>query len=300
MQQETRVATFNVLNLAPPGVALYENLAVCGPDEVEAKLAWLARQFDLLDADVVAVQEVFSQALLDAVLARTRGYRTALRLGQDPAPGAARYTPNVALVTRLPLAGPVRMLDFPPELGAGPDTPGFARAPLLATLQWADGTLVDVIVVHLKSRRPDYRVGESMDDPVQFSLAHLRSLHWRALEAAALRVHVSRLLGAGRPCIVLGDFNDAIGAVTTELVLGYGAEPATRLADAAAIAHNRPSNAFTLLHEGVASTIDHILVSPQLAVSEVHYFNQHLREHEPGASDHGQVLAKLYRAPPPA
>ena len=296
MQHETRVATFNVLNLAPPGANLYEDLDVASAEEVDAKLDWIARQFDLLNADLVAVQEVFSQELLRQVLQRTRGYREAIQLGSDPAPGAARYTPSVALVSRLPLAGEARVLGIPEALGAA--APGFARAPLLVPLVLQPGVVADVIVVHLKSRRPDYRPDDGSEAAVQYGLAHLRSLQWRATEAAALRVHVSQLLREhDRPCIVLGDFNDTIGAVTSEIVLGYGAGSETRLYDAAAIAHNRPANAYTIVHENERTTIDHILVSAHLAVSEVHYFNQHLTEVEAGASDHGQVLAKLHLKP---
>jgi hypothetical protein len=35
----------------------------------------------------------------------------------------------------------------------------------------APGLVVDVVVVHLKSRRPDYRAGDTGDDPQLFALA---------------------------------------------------------------------------------------------------------------------------------
>ena len=47
MQQEIRFATFNVCNLAPPGVKLYDNLLPTTPEEYEAKLNWTAHQIDL-------------------------------------------------------------------------------------------------------------------------------------------------------------------------------------------------------------------------------------------------------------
>lgn len=50
MQQEIRFATFNVCNLAPPGARLYENLEPSTPEEYEAKIAWTARQIDMLGA----------------------------------------------------------------------------------------------------------------------------------------------------------------------------------------------------------------------------------------------------------
>src|SRR4051794_9401870 len=134
MQQEIRFATFNVYNLAPPGVKLYDNLEPITPGEYEAKLAWTARQLDLLDADVIGFQEIFSQAALREVLSRTRRYRDAIHLGEDPDPAAERLTPSVALVSRLPLAGPGAALPLFPsgiELPPGTRDPGrFTRAPL--------------------------------------------------------------------------------------------------------------------------------------------------------------------------
>ena len=82
MQQEIRFATFNTFNLAPPGMRCYENLEPCTPEEYEAKLEWTARQIDLLNADVIGFQEIFSQATLRDVLARTRRYREAVAFSQ--------------------------------------------------------------------------------------------------------------------------------------------------------------------------------------------------------------------------
>jgi hypothetical protein len=136
MQQEIRFATFNVCNLAPPGVKLYDNLLPTTQAEYEAKLNWTAHQLDLLDADVIGFQEIFSQATLKEVLARTKRYREAFHLGFDPDPAAMRLTPSVALVSRLPLAAPARqMIEFPRgiELPVGSrDAARFTRAPLHA------------------------------------------------------------------------------------------------------------------------------------------------------------------------
>ena len=141
MQQEIRFATFNVCNLAPPGAKLYDNLLPLTEDEYEAKANWTAQQLDQLDADVIGFQEIFSQASLRDVLSRTRKYRDAVHAGFDPDPKAARLTPNVALVSRLPLAGaPEIYPNFPegvPADSGAPESDRFARAPLHAALQAA-------------------------------------------------------------------------------------------------------------------------------------------------------------------
>jgi predicted extracellular nuclease len=320
MQQEIRFATFNVCNLSQPGAQLYENLAPLTPDEYAAKVEWTAQQLDQLDADVIGLQEIFSMAALRDVLAHSRRYRDATLAGFEPPPdpltGAARLTPEVALISRLPLAAPpTAYLVFPDgvTLPAGSrDADRFARAPLHAQVQLPDGRVADVIVVHLKSKRPDYRSGDSGDDPMLYAQANLRSLIRRGTEAVALRALLSEMNRAGRrPRIVLGDFNDTADAVTTTIVMGSGAvgEPGEelngRLFDCNQIQLGRDhlrEVGYTNIHEGHYMTIDHVLVSEEFnpasrhavgEVVDVTYLNDHLLQHKPEASDHGQVLVRL-------
>jgi endonuclease/exonuclease/phosphatase family metal-dependent hydrolase len=316
MQQEIRFATFNVCNLAPAGAKLYDNLTPLSEEEYQAKANWTAQQIDDLDADVIGFQEIFSQAALLDVLSRTRKYREATHAGFDPDPSAERLTPNVALVSRLPLvAAPEIYANFPEDVpcdSGSPDSDRFARAPLHAQVVMPGGRVVDVIVVHLKSRRPDYRHGDNGEDPLVYAMASLRSLVWRGTEAVALRVLLSKMMrDSRRPCVVLGDFNDTADAVTTTIVLGNGNMHTTgeerrgRLYDANQIQlrqdHLRHIG-YTSIHEGHYSTIDHVLVSEEFnrespraigEVVDVSYFNDHLRQERPEASDHGQVLVKL-------
>lgn len=310
MQQEIRFATFNLFNLAPPGVKLYDNLVPATPEEYEAKIAWTARQIDLLGADVIGFQEIFSQAALKETLARTRRYRDAVHLGFDPDPAAERLTPSVALVSRLPLAEPGSALHaFPPgvALPAGSRDPDqFTRAPLHAAIALAPDVTVDVVVVHLKSRRPDYRNGDSGEDPQLFALACLRSLVRRGTEAAALRVLLTEMARTRRrPRVVLGDFNDVVDSVTTGIVLGVGTPLADRLYDACQLQRRQDHLrhvGFSSVHEGRYTTIDHILVSEEFnaalpnaigEVVDVIYLNDHLELALPEASDHGQVVARI-------
>jgi predicted extracellular nuclease len=310
MQQEIRFATFNVYNLAPAGAKLYDNLLPATQEEYEAKLDWTARQIDLLDADVIGFQEIFSQAVLREVLARTRNYRDAFHVGFDPEPGAERLTPSVALVSRLPLAAPgAQHTLFPAGVALPPgsrDADRFARAVVHASVIVSPDCIVDVVVVHLKSKRPDYRNGDTGEDPQLYALACLRSLIRRGTEAVALRVLVSNLpKGLGRARVVLGDFNDVADAVTTGIVLGAGAPLGDRLFDAYQLQRRQDHLrhvGFSSLHDGHYTTIDHILVSEEFnaalpnaigEVVDVIYLNDHLVLELPQASDHGQVLARI-------
>ena len=322
MQQEIRFATFNAFNLAPAGAKLYDNLTPYTEEEFEAKIDWTARQIDLLDADVIGFQEIFSQAALKLALSRTRNYRDAFHVGFDlqagaEQAGAERLAPSVALVSRLPLAEPgVAHALFPEGISmpAGSrDADRFARPVVHAQVIIAPDVTVDVVVVHLKSKRPDYRTGDTGDDPQLYALACLRSLIRRGTEAVALRVLLSNLgrnndnnnnNGRGRARVVLGDFNDVADAVTTGIVLGTGAS-ADRLFDAYQLQRRQDHLrhvGFSSLHDGHYTTIDHILVSEQFnavlpnaigEVVDVVYLNDHLVLELPEASDHGQVLARI-------
>ena len=322
MQQEIRFATFNAFNLAPAGAKLYDNLLPYTEEEFEAKIDWTARQIDLLDADVIGFQEIFSQAALKLALSRTRNYRDAFHVGFDlqadgEQAGPERLAPSVALVTRLPLAEPgVAHALFPEGISmpAGSrDADRFARPVVHAQVIVAPDVTVDVVVVHLKSKRPDYRTGDTGDDPQLYALACLRSLIRRGTEAVALRVLLSNLgrnndnnnnNGRGRARVVLGDFNDVADAVTTGIVLGTGAS-ADRLFDAYQLQRRQDHLrhvGFSSLHDGHYTTIDHILVSEQFnavlpnaigEVVDVVYLNDHLVLELPEASDHGQVLARI-------
>jgi endonuclease/exonuclease/phosphatase family metal-dependent hydrolase len=309
MQQEIRFATFNAFNLAPAGAKLYDNLLPYTEEEFDAKIDWTARQIDLLDADVIGFQEIFSQAALKLALSRTRNYRDAFHVGFDPEEGAERLTPSVALVSRLPLAEPGVAHALFPEGIAMPagsrDADRFARPVVHAQVIVAPDVTVDVVVVHLKSKRPDYRSADTGDDPQLYALACLRSLIRRGTEAVALRVLLSNLgRENGRPRVVLGDFNDVADAVTTGIVLGTGAS-ADRLFDAYQLQRRQDHLrhvGFSSLHDGHYTTIDHILVSEQFnaalpnaigEVVDVVYLNDHLVLELPAASDHGQVLARI-------
>jgi predicted extracellular nuclease len=295
MQQEIRFATFNVFNLAPAGAKLYDNLLPCTEDEFEAKIDWTARQIDLLDADVIGFQEIFSQDALKLALSRTRNYRDAFHVGFDPDPLAERLTPSVALVS-----------DGVSMPAGSRDADRFARPVVHAQVIVSPDVTVDVVVVHLKSKRPDYRTGDTCEDAQLYALACLRSLVRRGTEAVALRVLLSNLgRDNRRPRVVLGDFNDVADAVTTGIVLGAGAPIGDRLFDAYQLQRRQDHLrhvGFSSLHDGHYTTIDHILVSEEFnatlpnaigEVVDVVYLNDHLVLELPQASDHGQVLARI-------
>ena len=317
MQQELRFATFNVLNLAPPGARFYIDQDPYTQAQYDAKVQWLAQQLDSLDADVIGFQEIFSQAALKDVLSKTRKYQTAHHVGADPealpdfetSVQAGTLTPSVALVSRLPLAGvATHYTRLPHGLsvtlpGIDPSVDSFTRPILHVQVQTEEPSLtgrtnarrhlIDVFVCHLKSKRPDYRGGlaGSEHDSYQLGMAMLRSSIRRGTEALGLRYLVSDQLRRQRlPLVVLGDFNDVAASTTIQVVTGAASErrslregPTDRLFDSYRIqSRSRPVRdvGFTHMHDGAMETIDHILVSDAFEPGA------------PGAS--GEVLEVVY------
>jgi endonuclease/exonuclease/phosphatase family metal-dependent hydrolase len=314
------LATCNTLNLANPGRLFYANQEPFGAEEYQRKVQWLGSMLRRLNADVVAVQEVWDEsALREAVAA------SGLRYAHVGAPGTehgAQGTPRVGLVTRWPVievqshaAFAPQQVVAVPELGAH----GAFERPVLEALLAMPGERgpLRVLVVHLKSKRPKFlqnaagEVIEDRDDPAIVARATLRSLVMRAAECAALRVLVhARLVRTREPLVLMGDLNDSPQAVTTQMVAATQSIAYDRQARDVALFHAgdvqseatiRRDVAYSHVHQGLPDVLDQIWVSEEFVAASrfavgdlrrVEYFNDHLHEgRDRVRSDHGLVRA---------
>lgn len=321
------VATSNVLNLAKPGRLFYDNQDAYTQAEFDRKVEWLGERFRTLNADVLAVQEVWDEDAFKTALARS-----GLRYDFVAVPGAennatnhdgAHGTPRVGIATRLAVETLKSFTDFP--FGFQVDVPGlgvharFERPPLVATLRMKHGQKLNVITTHLKSKRPKFlqdaqgHALEDRNDRKVMALASLRSLIMRGAEAMALRCLIIDLLHhTNVPLVVLGDFNDTPDSVTTQLVCATTEIAYDRSARDVALfnAYDLQGDAaltkvvaYSHIHQGVPSVLDQILVSEEFMpagrnsigdVRRVDYFNDHLHEgRDRTRSDHGFVRALL-------
>lgn len=315
------VATFNMLNLAVKDRLFYANQDPYGAQEYQRKVEWIGLQLARLNADVIAVQEIWDEvALKDAVAHSKLHYATIC------APGAelgATGTPCVGLITRLNVEKIESITNFPggmavpiPELG---EHIRFERPILHAQLRTRQGQLLHVLVAHLKSKRPKFlqdaqgHALEDRDDPRIQVRASLRSLFIRGAEAAALRAIVVDILqNTHEPLILMGDLNDGPHAVTTQMVAATSEIVYDRHARDTALfnAYEVQTGAALLrdvayshVYQGFAEVLDQIFVSEEFVadsrfslgdVRRVDYFNDHLNEgRDRTRSDHGFVRALL-------
>lgn len=320
------MATANVLNLALPGRSFYAGQKPYSETEYKRKLKWLGERFKSLNADVLAVQEVWDEDALRAAVARSGLKYSFVRVpGAENGPGlsGAQGTPRVGFVTRLAVESVESLTDFPaaavvhvPGMGAHDR---FERPPMLLTLKLKHGQEVGVITAHLKSKRPKYlkddagNALEDPNDPAVQAVGSMRSLLMRAGEALALRLKVVELLHRTRlPLIVMGDLNDSPHSVTTQLIAATSQTAYDRGARDNALfsawdhqgeAALRRDVAFSHIHQGYPEVLDQMLVSEEFVatsrasigeVLRVEVFNDHLFEGRSRAtSDHGFVRALL-------
>jgi endonuclease/exonuclease/phosphatase family metal-dependent hydrolase len=296
MRNQFTVATFNLLNFIDANRLYYER-ETYSSSEYNAKCDWLADQFDRIDADVIAVQECWSETALRDAVNRSQRMRNATTV---VVPGAQTGSdlPKVGLISHLPLLAPIQSFAHIPD-ALGIDLPGpvdkglpvqarrhisFSRPVLKATLNLAQTgdapAPLHLFNLHLKSKRPErYEVataqgtqGEDIDDPKTQAIASLRSLIMRGLEAAAVRLLVLESLEKQAiPVIVTGDFNDSADAVTTEIIAGRAAshDRAARdylLYNAALLEYRfklHRAVGYSHVHQGDPGTLDHFLLSEE-------------------------------------
>ncbi|MEZ4390072.1 MAG: endonuclease/exonuclease/phosphatase family protein [Polyangiales bacterium] len=288
------------------------------------KIDAVAAVVSRMNADVVAFQEVEGAQVLDAV-------RAALpEMNYLPAMAGASDARGIAcgLLSRFPIRSAevhgVGELAFP-AFADGDPRPFIgrlhARRGLLeCDLTLPDGSLLTVMVVHLKSARPVPRVSESgasvhIDDHYAAAEGASRAMVVRLAEALQVRSRVdARLHRDGRAQIaVLGDLNDGPDSVTVRAIAGELIEtPRGRHTDLDALAaldagvlhhcmRSAPEGSrHTLLHRGARLQFDHVLASRWLwrRFRGVRVLNESLREGGEGwreevESDHAAVVASF-------
>ncbi|MGF1458401.1 MAG: endonuclease/exonuclease/phosphatase family protein [Leptolyngbyaceae cyanobacterium] len=323
--QQIRVGTFNLNNLALPGVEYYRGESY-SRTEYEQKLDWTAQQLDRMAVDLVGFQEVFHEQALKTVLTQSHSARD-LKLVMAK---GVRGGPGLGLATRLPILKHRIYIDFPKESWLSVDAEkahipltSFSHPVLAVDVELPNGLNCTIFVVHLKSKRPMMDRNVDRSDPVELAKGQARSLIRRAAEATALRfILMEKLRDRRYPVIVIGDVNDNHTSVTTQLVSGqppWECWPYRKKAPVWDILLYQVKDIqarlgygdhyYTHIHNGHYDSLDHIMVSEEFSprnrdrIAQVVYvsvYNDHLFDQtlladqiERWKSDHGQVVTTI-------
>ncbi len=258
--RQLNIASYNLLNLFDVFDDPYtrdEQTRIKPHQEIGA----VAKTLLSLNADVIALQEVENEHLLKAMaldFMPDAGYDYIATSKTNSGRGM-----RVGVMSRLPVLSVTSYQFAPLTLPGQQKTWHFARdlmhvriqvphaqatsAQLKKVSQGSDHRILNVLVVHFKSRRG------SKGDP--------KSAHWRLAEAMMTRKVVEEILQKDPNAwvVLLGDFNDTPQNPPLKHLLG---KPVL-LHDMHR--HLKPSDRITYLRPPYRSTIDFILASPALA-----------------------------------
>jgi len=264
------VMTWNLENLFPAN----HPSGPKSPDLYQRKLRNIAQTILAIAPDVLGVQEVGDPASFADLQRRLGDRYPYTMLSTKPDARGIR----VGFISRFPLVQAREFDKFPPEAittipaSGGGTASNMGRGVLKATVVVAPGILINLVVLHLKSKLVSYpnnrRAPQDEDERARETGFTLLK---RAAEAVAVRVYLNRLLtGNSEPLVLMGDFNDNEEAVTTQILLGPSDRSLSnrdkfddiRLYDL--VQYIAPERRYSRLYLKEKELIDHICVSYEL------------------------------------
>ncbi len=291
------LATFNLYNLQLPGKAMYNGIRYT-PQQYREKLEWTANKLKLLDADIIAFQElwrpeclrdVFVTANLDdeytliAENINSKGMDNAIAVRKPHEVVKAEWIKNFPEETVLKKR---KGRSSDPDYQISVNISRFSRAVLSVTLNviptaGAEPVRVRVLVAHLKSKKCIMLDKQEKCDPSirphATALGQAMSSIRRTAESAAIRVLVNKMMrSCDDPVIVLGDLNNTEHSVSTAIIAGqpkfymYTNNCSASRSDRGLYStsymqgyRSVKDTVFTHITDGNMETLDHILVSKQ-------------------------------------
>ena len=223
-----RVITWNVENLFMPK----ESDPFEEHEKYAFKLNLIANLIKEIEPDIVGFQEVGGEEPLQDLQVALNGQYPNLVVSNFP----DRRGIRVAFLTKLEVTAVDEIVNFPPNpatlvfkmAGDSPAIPisRMGRGALLIQVR-KDDLAIYLINAHLKSKLLTFKTktGRTSFSPINENQRAQEAgiaLHRRAAEALTLRMHMNQLIEgqAGKPLLLLGDFNDVPEAQTSLLLTG--------------------------------------------------------------------------------
>ncbi|MGF1910013.1 endonuclease/exonuclease/phosphatase family protein [Vibrio kasasachensis] len=221
-------ATANLFNFIEPPSAFYDFENIYESDAWREKCLWTQHNIQILNADIVGIQEVFS---IDAArdLFEQMGYPYFASVDLPHVESDYIYTqPVVALASKYPITRieAVFPLDFIAD-NYQASLPEFSRKPLYSVVDVPDIGEVAVYVCHLKSQRATESHNPEQAHPL---IGRWLSSQQRAWEAVMLRVFMEEQYARHPiPTVLMGDMNQPLSSDITGLLTSESNHDSTRL-----------------------------------------------------------------------
>jgi endonuclease/exonuclease/phosphatase family metal-dependent hydrolase len=296
------VATYNLYNFQQPGKPMNPGQTPWTETEFQLKVQWTVWQLVTMDADIVGLQELWSKAALDTVLAYNYGTADEPKRLEDTyealaTPATGKKIVCGALVRKGLRSGEPKWVDKFDEAvrldlkddPADPQSPAikvtikaFSRPVLRFAVKLRDDqTPTEVFVAHLKSKLPTdvseeawFAAQPNMFKPHQKALGAGISTIRRTAEAVALRVMLTGVMkGTTTPVIVLGDMNDGQSSNTANIITEQpnflvggsvgGADVGLYTAQTLQEYRDTRDVYYTHVHQDLRESLDHVFVSEQ-------------------------------------
>ena len=331
------VATFNLRNLNEPGLPMYKDTNGWSQEQYDRKIAWTAHHIDLLNADVMAFQELWHAGSLTRAFSQSSmadGYQLL-----TPADATGKKINCAAAVHReIPVESMEWIENFPESLvlksgGGDAQTPainvaikGFSRPVLHARLKLhPNESPVHLYVCHFKSKGPTQLFRESWYEKEIHGMHHTAlgaavSTIRRTAEAAAMRVILNQMMkNTDEPVIVMGDINDGQNSNTQNILTeqpGYlfgdsrgGGDTALYSAQIMQEFRDTRDVFYTYSYKGMKESLDHVLFSQEFydqskkrrwMFDGLFVNNDHLNQDdhdESGTNDHGIIKVSFIYRP---
>ena len=247
-----RVLYLNAENLFSPGEHIYTSAGYT-ESQYLGKINWLAFTISSADVDVVALTEIgdnASSCIGDLVAAiNQQNPKKAIQETFIAMPSQGSTKIRAAILSRFPISNKGSHRSFPQgfkvdlhDLGSEEGVRAnwmpvpireYSRPIARARINPPNNaTPFNIIVVHLKSKRPSISSRDGQNKHNNEAIGTARAAIRRNMEAAALRVQLNKFLveefnnNPKIPTIVLGDFNDTPKSVPLENIRGpFDANP---------------------------------------------------------------------------
>lgn len=211
-QARLKVTSLNLFNYLAPPNAFYSQENIYTETQWQQKQAWLEAHLKKLNSDIIGFQEVFSISCLEQQM-RSLGYKHVITIDTPHIENGFIYSqPVLALASRHPV------IEYSEVKIAPDDRPyesfEFSRKPIHAVIDVPCFGLVDIYIVHFKSKRLELENEQDMLEVERWSantFGRWLSTVQRGFEANLLHQAIlNHKRKHHRPFMLMGDFNNTI------------------------------------------------------------------------------------------